>query len=868
MLDGAFALAYAWRNLKRGGRRSLFAAFCVAVGVAAVVGMQLLALNISASVNKAPQQANGGDISIDPISNPFQRADIAAVETLKKRGVIADYTLTLNAQRNGLGVKATAADRTTLISVRGIQTSNYPLYGTFDSTTPKASVTSLLKAPTDAVITSDVFARLHLHIGDRVDLATASPEQVTIRGVVNPAGLFQSDFGIGGTVYQPIQGVWSAEPSLTGGTQGTIASRLYVRTSNAAHTNLALTDLKQALGPLYRYTTADDVAKQEATNTERLQQLLLACGLLALLIGGIGIANTMLVSVGRRTKEIAVLKALGMKSYQVIPLFLLEAVLLGIAGSAIGIIAGIGLSVVVTEIAVQLGAQVSWSLRSSPLLVGVALGVIATAVFGFLPVLRAGRTRPIGVLRDEDAPLPRIGLVLTGGVSFLLTGGMGVVAGIVLHNFRLGVGLAYGVVIGFLFFSAFFLLVVSIASRGPSFGLLGLNIALRNLTRQKRRVASTMVALCIGVLAVGTVVVLSQNVRAEFQGLFEKDWGFNVAAVGPRHQEQPMLAEVRRLPGFETVEPGLLVGGLRLATIDGKPAAPILERGAAATVNGNGNDRVRLSQTLDGRDLRTALLNLKVLAGGRVLTASDEGTSNVVIPQEFANALGLRPGSTLGYTDLGDDQIMLHVVGIVDPTSLTPSFGGGILASVSYLRHAAAHSPAIGSVLYVQFRSGMDSAAASALDRDLPQDYAFDINSLIPVVDQILERATIFPVLLAALSLFAGGVIIANTVALAMLERRREIGVMKALGAKGSTVLRLLLLENGIVGFMGGATGMIMAVIASILLDNLVINIPWIFDPWVIGGLVVMAVLLSLAASVISALPAAREKPLIVLRYE
>jgi putative ABC transport system permease protein len=91
---------------------------------------------------------------------------------------------------------------------------------------------------------------------------------------------------------------------------------------------------------------------------------------------------------------------------------------------------------------------------------------------------------------------------------------------------------------------------------------------------------------------------------------------------------------------------------------------------------------------------------------------------------------------------------------------------------------------------------------------------------------------------------------------------------MKALGAKGGTVLRLLLLESGIVGFMGGAMGMIMAIIASVVLDNLVLDIPSHFDPLVIGGIIALAVVLALAASVISALPASREKPLIVLRYE
>jgi putative ABC transport system permease protein len=92
--------------------------------------------------------------------------------------------------------------------------------------------------------------------------------------------------------------------------------------------------------------------------------------------------------------------------------------------------------------------------------------------------------------------------------------------------------------------------------------------------------------------------------------------------------------------------------------------------------------------------------------------------------------------------------------------------------------------------------------------------------------------------------------------------------VMKALGARGGTILRLLLLESGIVGLMGGALGTGMALLATAVLDNLALNIPTEFSPLVIAGLIGLAVLVALAASIISALPASREKPLIVLRYE
>ncbi|HWE63151.1 MAG TPA: hypothetical protein VHB98_15665, partial [Chloroflexota bacterium] len=160
MENALFAIIYAWRNLRRGGSRSIFASFCVAVGVAAVVGMQLLALNISAAVAKAPQQANGGDIAIDPIAGPFTAADIARIATLKRRDVIVDFTYTLNGGRNG--VKATYHGLSTLISVRGIQPENYPLYGQFIADQPAVDVRALLHGPYDAVVTRDLYDRLHL----------------------------------------------------------------------------------------------------------------------------------------------------------------------------------------------------------------------------------------------------------------------------------------------------------------------------------------------------------------------------------------------------------------------------------------------------------------------------------------------------------------------------------------------------------------------------------------------------------------------------------------------------------------------------------------------------------------------------------
>src|SRR6185312_13321799 len=131
----------------------------------------------------------------------------------------------------------------------------------------------------------------------------------------------------------------------------------------------------------------------------------------------------------------------------------------------------------------------------------------------------------------------------------------------------------------FVLFSGVFLLVVTAASHGPAFGLVDLRIALRNLSRQKRRVASTLVALCIGMLAVGTVVVLAQNVRGELNRLFEVDYGFNVATFSPVSQENATVHEAQHLPGLQRLERGLVVAGLQLLQVNGKPADQVLRLG-------------------------------------------------------------------------------------------------------------------------------------------------------------------------------------------------------------------------------------------------------------------------------------------------
>ena len=150
---------------------------------------------------------------------------------------------------------------------------------------------------------------------------------------------------------------------------------------------------------------------------------------------------------------------------------------------------------------------------------------------------------------------------------------------------------------------------------------------------------------------------------------------------------------------------------------------------------------------------------------------------------------------------------------------------------------------------------------------DINGVFAVDVSQINEIFDQLLSQFTALPLIIAVLALFASGIIIANTVSLATLERRREIGIMKAIGLQGRSVLGLLQLENAIVGLLGGiiGTGIGAAIIAitGVVSDSLSS-----FPIGMLLLLILLSVAIAVIATLISAVGAAREKPLIVLRYE
>jgi ABC-type antimicrobial peptide transport system permease subunit len=258
------------------------------------------------------------------------------------------------------------------------------------------------------------------------------------------------------------------------------------------------------------------------------------------------------------------------------------------------------------------------------------------------------------------------------------------------------------------------------------------------------------------------------------------------------------------------------------------------------------------------------------LLAGRYLNNGDTGKNYIVIPYlEELDRIGVKVGSRFTYYIRSQNrEVTFEVVGIVAPSALSGlipfSMADGIVqAPLDVFTRSTPFDPIIASV------------RPEALNRVLaqvgtiPGIFVFDISVFDSIVSRLLNQLAALPLLVAGLSLFAAAVLIASTVSLVTIERRRQIGVLKAVGVSRWQTLFQLLLENGIIGFAGGVISLLPTLIILQAVPALTFNLIVLPVPLdLIAGMIVLAVAITLLATLLTAWNASGERPLEALRYE
>jgi putative ABC transport system permease protein len=897
---------YTSRSLLRGGQRTMLAVFCVAVGVMAIVALQLVGSMLQSSLTTNTRDTNGGDIAVTAQSVPLKASDLAYFAQLKSDGTITNYTAITSAN----GSLSAASSSFQSFSVEAVDPNNYPVVSQPTFVTPSNGTVSTLLTHNQVIVTQNFINNFHKKVGDSLNVYIKSQTgsgqtlHVTIAGVASNSGVFAQTSNV---VLISAHDYKAAAPNAP-----VTYSTVDVTTANQAHTDAAVKAINTQF-PLVSTQTVADALKSQQSSIDSINKFLEIAGLLALLIGGVGIVNTMQVLLSRRKTEIAMLKTTGYRRKDLYLLFGLEAGLLGLIGGVLGAVSAIGVSFIVRILVQNFGITVPFVLNPWTIAGGVVIGLVTALIFGLMPIVQAANIRPLNVLRDLSESRGASSVALTIALLVVLSVLFCILAIVILNNdVLLGVGAVYGTFAFLLVLSAFFGLVVFVISKLPVperlhlpylalillgvtasalvylvlpvFGILlfaasmlgivivllprtwksSTKMALRNIGRQRTRTTTTMLALFIGIFTIGLVLALGQNLQTQISNSFAQNLTYNVVTMTSGTDTTTLQAKLGTVPGLSKTRTDTYTQTTPIA-INGQPLQQALPTGHARL------GPINFLSTMEGYNLSQST-PASTIVQGRNLNASDAGTNDIVISDLLTSSgpfqMHLKPGDTITYASAnGKTIITAKVVGVYGRASSSDHVGS-VLTSTSTVQSLSAATAGTTTVTYMKIDPAQVNSALNTLGHIVPNATVQNLADIGAYIDQMLNNILDVLIAIASLSLIAGVIIIANAVALAMLERWRELGILKSVGYTSSTVLSEVMIENGIIGAVGALMAMLLATGAIILLGNMFFNLAFSVSPLIVISLVGGSALLAMCTAAIVAWGSVRVRPLEVLRYE
>lgn len=447
-------------------------------------------------------------------------------------------------------------------------------------------------------------------------------------------------------------------------------------------------------------------------------------------------------------------------------------------------------------------------------------------------------------------------------------------------------------IISAIIYAVLWVIVWFVGSFFPGFGIVDLKIAMRAMLATKGRIASTLMAFIVGVFTLSLVVMLVTTIDKAIQDLLEDVAGGNlIAFVPPLEEDGAALTELETTleAGLDGVSGYALVRSYQteLVSFTDVTRNQELDRDAIADevsdniIFGDGDDAAEAffeqTQAVDARSLESNLPDLS-LVEGRQLTPDDYNTPVMVVPNTSeVQALGISEGDLLTYVFVDSNDptvqsrpITFEVVGIIQSSADLQGFGSLWYAPLEFqpTNEGVEVTPTSIAAVVEADEDKIDEVARTL--RRLDNVFVFETSTINQVVSRVIDNFTSLPIVVSIVVLITGGVVIANSVALSMLERRREIAIMKAVGLQRRRVISMLLLENGIMGLIAGFIGVglsaliLLAILVGLFQSNLGEAIP--YQEALL--LMLICVLISMVAALVSVWGASSEKPLNVLRYE
>jgi putative ABC transport system permease protein len=609
-------------------------------------------------------------------------------------------------------------------------------------------------------------------------------------------------------------------------------------------------------------TGEENAARQSSDIAEDLGFLkvaLLVFAFVSLFVGAFLIFNTFSITVAQRIREFGMLRTLGASRRQILGSVAAEAALIGVAGSVLGLLGGIGFAPLINSLFESAGIDLPNTgsvLALRTVLVSLGIGIGVTLISALSPALRATRVSPMAALRDAALPesprrgrlaLAFAGLLGTAGLAMVLVGLFGGLEDADAAASLMGAG-AVAVLLAVSLFSPRLVRPLASLSGRPLEAMRGITgrLARENAMRKPGRTAVTAAALMIGLAVVTFVTVFASGLSKSVDNTIDSNLQGDLT-VQNADGFSPISADVaRRVAQVPEVD-----------TVSSLAYSDALVRGVA--------DEQRVSAVDPASAARVLRLDFEE---GDQRTLTGLGRRETVIDQAWGEKEGVEVGDTIALSTPSGRQASYRVVGSVkDSTDLLGSF---VITQTALAQDFGERRP---STTFVNFAPGADEAtrqverlvaaefpSAEALNQqELKDRQSEQLGVLLNLIYALLSLAVI-------VSLFG----IVNTLALSIHERTRELGMMRAIGMSRRQVRQLVRYEAAITALIGAILGSLLGVLFAALISRPLADEGFVlsFPVLTLLALLVLAALAGVVAAIGPARRAAKLDVLEALSYE
>ncbi|HET9925811.1 MAG TPA: FtsX-like permease family protein [Methylomirabilota bacterium] len=830
-----FVFRLAWRETRGAWRHFGYFFACITLGVSALVGVGSFADSLERTVARSAKSLMGGDVEIRstlPLS-----VDPTALVPEPRGGVEVTRV------RELVAMAQAGAQQTQLVELKAVE-SGYPFYG--ELVTDPARALPTLIGDGRALVHESLLARLGLRVGDHLRVGASD---LTISGVI----LKEPDRAVGVFSLGPRVLIAAADLDRTGLIRpgSRVRYRTLFRLPEGRDAQVFRDRLALALPAAQRVATYTQAQPGLRRFWDQLTMYLGLTGLVALMVGGIGVAVSVNAFVREKQSAIATMKALGAGWRVLLSAYLLQTALLGLGGSALGALLGSLVQPLLAPALTRL-LPIELTLSFSPraVLGGLAMGVAVTLLYALWPLLQIRRVPPALILRSEVEP--RLHGRRPWKAAVPIAAGLAALALWQAGSWKIGALFAGGLAGALLLLALGARTVVALARRvhwrSPAW-----RQAAANLHRPGSHAGPVLVSLGLAVTLIVSIALLERSLRSQ---LVDRSPGstpaFFFIDVQP-DQAEPFARLVEGHGATAAAELTPVVRS-RLAAVNG---APIAQTGKALR-----EDAWYLTREYVLTWAKEPPGHNTVVAG-RWWTPEEAAREPLIsVEDEIARQLGVGLGDTLTF-DVQGVPVSARVTSLrhVDWRRFTSNFF--VIFSPGALEGAPTTF-----IATVRTRPEREGALQSAVVAAFPNVTAIPIREVLERVTAVLDQIALAVRLVAAFSIGAGLIVMAGALAITRRQRLYQSVILKTIGATRGFVSRVFAIEYALLGAAAGVAGSALAAGLAWAVLRWAFDVPWQWAPATLVAGVLAATGLALVVGFLGTRRLLGRKPLGVLRGE